>query len=35
MSTFSGIMNLSKLLSKTQYDKANEKLSKPFQDTCL
>ena len=35
MNTFSGFMNLSKLLSKTQYDKANEKLLKAYQDACI
>ena len=35
MNTFSGFMNLSKPLSKTQYDKANEKLLKAYQDACI
>ena len=35
MNTFSGFMNLSKLLSKTQYDKAYEKLLKAYQDACI
>ena len=35
MTIFSGFTNLSKPLSKTQYDKANEQLLKANQDTCL
>ena len=35
MNTFSGFMNLSKPLSKTQYDKANEKLLSAYQDACI
>jgi len=33
--TFSGFMNRSKPLSKTQYDKANERLLKAYQDACI
>ena len=35
MSTFAGFMNLSKPISKTQYDRANEKLLKAYQDVCF
>ena len=35
MSTFAGFMNLSKPISKTQYDKANEKLLRAYQDACF
>ena len=35
MSTFCGFINLSKEISKTQYDKANEKLLNAYQNTCF
>jgi len=35
MNTFSGFMNLSKPLSKTQYDRANEKLLKAYHYACI
>ena len=35
VSTFCGFMNISKPISKTQYDKANEKLLNAYQNTCF
>ena len=35
MNTFTGLMNLAKPISKTQYDKVNDKLFQVYQDTAL